>query len=46
MKRVCWAGHVAWMGEIRDAYRMVRKQRIRDHLENLGIDGSIILNVP
>jgi hypothetical protein len=35
-----WAGHVAPMGDGRDAYRRAER---KDHLEDLGIDGRIIL---
>jgi len=39
-----WAGHVARMGERRDAYRvLVGKPEERDHLEDPGVDGRIIL---
>ena len=38
-------GHVARMGERRDVYRILVGQNLRerDHLEDPGIDGSIIL---
>ena len=37
------AGHVARIGESRDTYRvLVGNLRERDHLEDPGIDGSII----
>jgi len=39
-KRVRWAGHVARMGERRGACRIF----VREHLEDLDEDGSIILN--
>jgi hypothetical protein len=39
-----WAGHVARRGEGRDAYRiLVENLRDRDHLEELGVDGTIVL---
>ena len=39
-----WAGHVAQMGDRSVAYRvLVGDLRDRDHLEDLGIDGRIIL---
>ena len=39
-----WAGHVARMGEKRSVYRvLVGNLRGRGHLEDLGIDGRIIL---
>jgi hypothetical protein len=41
--RMKWAGHVAHM-ENRGVYRVLcRKLKERDHLENIGIDGKIIL---
>jgi len=37
-------GHVARMGEIRNAYKiLVGKHEERDHLEDPGVDGKIIL---
>jgi hypothetical protein len=39
-----WAGHVACMGEIRNAYNiLVGKPEGTDHSEDLGIDGKITL---
>jgi hypothetical protein len=39
-----WAGHVARMGEGRCVYRvLVGKPEERDHLEDPGLDGRIIL---
>jgi hypothetical protein len=43
-RRMRWVGHVARMGEVRDAYRiLVGDMREGDHLEDPGIDGKIIL---
>ena len=43
-KRMRWAGHVACMGERRGAYRvLVAKPEGKNHLEDLGVDGSVIL---
>jgi len=43
-RRMRWAGHVARMGERRVLYRvLVGKPEERDHLEEPGIDGRIIL---
>jgi hypothetical protein len=43
-QRMRWEGHVASMGETRNAYKvLVRKQKGRDHVEELGVDGRIIL---
>jgi hypothetical protein len=42
--RMRWAGHVAHMGEGRSAYRiLVGRPEGRNHLEDPGIDGRIIL---
>jgi len=39
-----WAGHAAYMGERRDAYRvLVGKPEEREHSEDRGVDGRIIL---
>jgi len=39
-----WAGHVAQMGERRGVYRVLAgNPRERDHLEDPGVDGRIIL---
>jgi hypothetical protein len=36
-----WAGHVAYMGEKRDAHRaLVGKTKAKRQLEKLGINGS------
>jgi hypothetical protein len=38
------AGHVARMGEMRNAYKIsVGKLKWKDHLQDLGVDGKIIL---
>jgi hypothetical protein len=38
------AGHVAHVGEMRNAYNnLTGKPNGKSHLENLGIDGKIIL---
>ena len=43
-RRMRWAGHVARMGERRGIYRVwCGNLRERDHLEDPGIDGMIIL---
>jgi hypothetical protein len=41
LRRMRWAGHVAWMGEGRGFWWGNLKER--DHLGNPGIDGRIIL---
>jgi hypothetical protein len=42
-ERMKWARHIARMGEVRNAYKMlVRKPEGRDHLEDLGMDGRIL----
>jgi hypothetical protein len=39
-----WAGHVARMGEKKDVYRVWwGNLKERDHLEDPGVDGRIIL---
>jgi hypothetical protein len=39
-----WAGHAARMGEIRNVYKtFVEKTEGKNHSEDLGIDGKIIL---
>jgi hypothetical protein len=43
-RRLRWTGHVARMEDRRDAYRvLVGKPEERNHLEDPGIDGRIIL---
>jgi hypothetical protein len=38
-----WAGHVACVGELRNAFRIfVRKLKGRDHLDDLGVGGRIL----
>jgi hypothetical protein len=44
LRRLRWAGRVARMGERRGAYRaLVGKPEGRNHLEDPGVDGRIIL---
>jgi hypothetical protein len=44
-KRMRWAGHVARMGEGRGVYRVwLGGSKLRDHWEDLGIDGRITLS--
>jgi hypothetical protein len=44
-KRMKWARHVARVGEKRNAYTVsVGKLERKNHLEDLGLDGRIILN--
>jgi hypothetical protein len=41
---VRWAGHVARIGEKKGAYRvLVGKPERREHWDDLGVDGRIIL---
>jgi hypothetical protein len=41
-----WEGHVARVGDNRGSYRvLVERPRERDHLENLGVHGRIILKM-
>ena len=43
-RRVRWEGHVARMGERRGACRaLVGKPEVRNHLEDRGVGGRIIL---
>jgi hypothetical protein len=45
-RRLRWAGHVARMGERRGACRvLVGKPDGRNHLEDRGVDGRIILKL-
>jgi hypothetical protein len=40
-RRMRWAGHVAWVGRIRNSYNILfGKLERRDHLEDLDIDGK------
>ena len=44
LRRMRWAGHVARIGDTKDAYSVWRGNlRERDQLEDLGIGGRIIL---
>jgi hypothetical protein len=44
--RVWWEAHVAYMGDMRGAYRVfVWRHEGRNHLEDLGVDGRIILKL-
>ena len=40
-----WAGHVACMGEKKNAYRVSGEGDEEYHLDDLGVDGSIILKL-
>ena len=43
-RRMRWTRHVAQMGDMSGAYRVLEGDlRDRNHLEDLGIDGRIIL---
>ena len=43
-RRIRWVWHIAFMGERRGVYRvLVGKPEGRDHLEEPGVDGRIIL---
>jgi hypothetical protein len=45
-KRMKWAGHVAHMGEMRNAYTLLvgkPEEKRRDHLEDLGVNGRVII---
>jgi hypothetical protein len=44
LRKIKWAVYIASMEERRDLYRfLVGKLRERDHLEDPGVDGRIIL---
>jgi hypothetical protein len=44
-KRMGLAGHMACTGEMRSTYKVwLESLKGRDHFEDLGIDGRIILN--
>ena len=46
MRRMRWVGHVARVGERRGVYKvLVGKPEGKSHLEDLGIDGRIILRL-
>ena len=46
LKRMRWMRHVAGMGDRRSAHRiLVGYLRERDHLEEIGVDGRIILKL-
>jgi hypothetical protein len=43
LRRMRWAGHVARMGEERKMYKvLVGKPKGKNHLEDQGVDGSIL----
>jgi len=45
-RRMGWVGHVARMGERRSVYRVWWENlRERDHLEDPGVDGRVILTL-
>jgi hypothetical protein len=45
-RRIRWARHVAHMGKMRNAYKiLIVKPEWRDHSEDLGIDVMIILKL-
>jgi hypothetical protein len=41
--RIRWARHVARKGQIKNVYNILLGKPERDHLEDLGVDGKIIL---
>jgi hypothetical protein len=43
-RRMRWAGHVAWMGEMRNAYSILMENlKEKDYSEELGLDAKITL---
>jgi hypothetical protein len=44
LRRMRWAEHVARIGKMGNAYRdLVRKREGKNNVEDLGVDGRIIL---
>jgi hypothetical protein len=44
LRRMRWAGHIAHIGEMRNAYNiLVGKSEGNNHSEDLDVDGKIIL---
>jgi hypothetical protein len=43
-RRVRWAGHVACLGEIKNAYKFFvgKTEGKGNHLEDLGVDGKVL----
>jgi hypothetical protein len=39
-----WEGHIARMGDKRNAFRVMKSRKERDHCEDLDIDRRIILH--
>jgi hypothetical protein len=44
IKKVEWVGHVAHMGEMRSAYKILEKKRGNETTWKMCIDGKIALN--
>jgi hypothetical protein len=45
-RRIRWPGHIAHKGERRSGYSgLVGKPEVGDHLQDLGIDGTILLKL-
>ena len=44
-RRIRWVSHVARMGDRRSAYRVVGGPEGKKHLEDIGVDGIIILTL-
>jgi hypothetical protein len=43
-RRIRWVGHVVCIGELRNEQNvLVTKREVRDHSEDLSVDGRIIL---
>jgi hypothetical protein len=42
-RKMRWAGHIAHMGDMRNAYNFfIVKPERKNHLEDLGVDGKIL----
>jgi hypothetical protein len=44
-RRIRWAGHIARMGEKKNAYKVLAEKNLKetDHSKELNVDGKIIL---
>jgi len=42
-RKVRWAGHIAWIGDMRNTIFWFENLKGRDHLEDTDIDRNIIL---
>ena len=42
-RKMTWAGHVTHMGGKLNVCKVLKELKERDHLEDLGVDGGLIL---